>query len=273
MPSVGQRLDEMDEDAGPLDVPQELVAEAGAGVRPFDEARNVGHHELPVAIDVDDAEVGVLGGEGIVGDLRAGARQAGEERAFAGVGLADQADVGDDFQLQEQLAAFAFAAGRGIARGAVGGAFEMGVASAAVAAAGGDDGVAVLRQILESEAAFGVDDERAGRDFDDQVVGAFALLVCAAAGRAVVGAPEAVMGEGGEVVDAVFGDDDHAAAIAAVAAVGAAVRDIFFAPKADAAVAAAASLDFDGDAIDEHEWPEADIRLRKGRSRGAENVP
>ena len=128
----------------------------------------------------------------------------------------------------------------------------MRVALAAVAAAGGDDAVAVVRQVFEHEAVLGVDDERARRDFDDQVVGALALLVGAAAGRAAVGPPEAVMGQGGEIVDAIFGDDDHAAAVAAVAAVGPAVRDVLFAPKADAAVAAAASLDFDGDAIDEH---------------------
>ena len=101
----GQRLDEVDEDAGPLDMAEEFVAQAGAGVGTFDEARDIGHDELAVAIDVDDAEVGVLGGEGIVGDGGAGAGEAGEERALAGVGFADEADVGDDLELQEQLAA------------------------------------------------------------------------------------------------------------------------------------------------------------------------
>ena len=61
-----------------------------------------------------------------------------------------------------------------------------------------------------------------------------------------------VLGQGGQVVDAVLGDDDHAAAVAAVAAVGPALGDVLLAPEADAAVAAAASLDFDSDAIDEH---------------------
>ena len=72
--------------------------------------------------------------------------------------------------------------------------------------------MAVVREVFEREAFLGVDDQRAGRNLDDQVLGAFALLVRAAAWRAGIGPPEAMMGEGGQIVDAVFGDDDHAAA-------------------------------------------------------------
>ena len=56
----------------------------------------------------------------------------------------------------------------------------------------------------------------------------------------------------GQIVDAIFGDNDHAAALTAIATVGTAVRHILLAPKADAAVAAAAALDLNRDAIDEH---------------------
>ena len=56
----------------------------------------------------------------------------------------------------------------------------------------------------------------------------------------------------GEIVDVLVGHQHDVAAVAAVAAIRAAVRNILLAPKADAAVAAATSLDFNGDAIDKH---------------------
>ena len=51
------RLDEMHQHAGPFDVPQELVAQADAGVCAFDQARDVGHHERAVEVDLHDAQV------------------------------------------------------------------------------------------------------------------------------------------------------------------------------------------------------------------------
>ena len=48
----------------------------------------------------DDAELGVQGGEGVVGDFRLGGGDDGQEGGFAGVGQADQTGVGDQFQAQ-----------------------------------------------------------------------------------------------------------------------------------------------------------------------------
>ena len=69
---------------------------------------------------------------------------------------------------------------------------------------------------------------------------------------AAFGAPLFAVSEQGERIDARFGDHDDAAAVAAVAAIGATARDVFFATEAHAAITAAAGFDFDGDAIDEH---------------------
>ena len=46
--------------------------------------------------DGDDAEVGLEGGEGVVGDFGAGGGDARDERGFADVGVADEADVGEE---------------------------------------------------------------------------------------------------------------------------------------------------------------------------------
>ena len=248
----GLGLDEVDQHARAFDVSQELVAQAGAGVGAFDQARDVGHDERAVDIELHDAEVRRFGRERIVGDFRAGARDAAQQRALAGVRFADEADVGDDFQLEREAARFAFVAARVLARGLVGGRFEARVAFAAFAAVGGDHLLAGRRQILQHVAVVGVHDDRAGRNADDQIFGAAAVAVGAAAVLAALGAPLLAMGERDEAIDARLGDHDDAAAVAAVAAVGTAARHVLLAAEAHAAVAAAAGFDFDGDAIDEH---------------------
>ena len=47
----GQRLDQVDQHARPLDVAQELVAQADAAVRPLDQAGQVGQDEGALAAD------------------------------------------------------------------------------------------------------------------------------------------------------------------------------------------------------------------------------
>src|SRR5262245_6114187 len=128
----------------------------------------------------------------------------------------------------------------------------MRVAPASRAAARGDDALAIVRRVLERKAALRIDHERAGWHLDDEGLAAAALTIRATTGRAACRPPEAVMRKRCEVVHAVSGDDDDAAALAAIAPVGTAMRDVLFAAEADAAVAAAASLGLNRDAIDEH---------------------
>src|SRR5262245_54796938 len=128
----------------------------------------------------------------------------------------------------------------------------MRIALAVFAAAGGNDLISVMCQVLEHELLPSINQQRPGRDFDHQVIAALALLVRSAAGGTRLRLPKSVMRQGGQVIDTAPGDHNDAAAIAAVAAIGSAVWDVLLAPEADAAVATAASLDFDSDAIDEH---------------------
>ena len=72
----------MDDNRGAFDVLEELDAEAVAEVRALNEAREVGDGEglgVRKVANLDDAEVGFEGGEGVVGDLGAGGREAGDE--------------------------------------------------------------------------------------------------------------------------------------------------------------------------------------------------
>ena len=131
---LSRSVDEMQQHAAALDVAEEAVAEAGAFVRPLDETRNVGQHEL-ATVRVDDAELWRERGEGIVRDLRLGRADAGEERRLAGVRQTDESRVRDQLQPQPDPALLSRQAGVGVARRAVGRRLEVRVAEAAVAAA------------------------------------------------------------------------------------------------------------------------------------------
>ena len=91
-------------------MPEKLRSEPGAFAGAFDEAGNIRDDEAGVirrfAYD-DHAEVGLQRGERIVGDLGTRRRDARDQRAFAGVGIADEPDIGQQPEFQPQIALFA----------------------------------------------------------------------------------------------------------------------------------------------------------------------
>ena len=129
------RVDQMQQHAAALDMAEEAVAEAGAFMRALDQAGNIRQHEF-AAVGIHDAELRMQRGEGIVGDLRLGRADHGEEGRLAGIGQADEAGIRDQLQPQPDPALLARLAGIGVARRAVGGGFEMRVAEPAIAAFG-----------------------------------------------------------------------------------------------------------------------------------------
>ena len=98
------RVEQEDEDPRPLDVTEELVAEALAFVGALDQAWNVRQYEAVVFPQLDDAQVGFEGGEGIVGQFGSYGGQAGQKGGFARVRVADEPHVGDQLQLQFEQA-------------------------------------------------------------------------------------------------------------------------------------------------------------------------
>src|SRR5262249_44367258 len=99
---LDRKLDEVKEDPRPLDMPEEAVAEAGAFGGALDEAGDVGEDEAPAARQPDDAEVRRQRRERIVGDLRARPRHRREERGLADVGVAEEARVGEELELEAE---------------------------------------------------------------------------------------------------------------------------------------------------------------------------
>ena len=118
-------------------------------LRAFDQAGNVGQHEVAL-VDADDAEIGMERGEGIVGDLRLGGRDGGEEGRLAGIGQADEAGIGDQLQPQPDPLSCAVQAGIGVARRLVGRGLEMGIAEAAIAACASTNALADFGEVGRS---------------------------------------------------------------------------------------------------------------------------
>ena len=218
----GDGVDHVHDGGAALDVAEELVAQPAALARALDQAGHVGHGERGVA-GGDHTEVGDQRRERVVGDLGARPRDRGDQARLAGARVADQADVGDDLELEHDLQLVAGLAEEREAGRLALGAGQRRVAEAAAAALGDDELGAGADQVGEQLARGGGHHGAVGdRQHQVGAVGAAAVgagTVAAVLGRAV-GAVVVVEERGHVGVD----PEDHRAARAAVAAVGAAER-------------------------------------------------
>ena len=182
-------------------------------------------------------------GKGIIGDLRARGGNAANQRRFARVWHAEQADIGEQFQFETQIALLAFRAGFALTRRAVGRAFIAGIAETMKTALRDQQVLAIHGEIANQLISVINKYLRADRHGNQQILTAAAALVTPFAGTTVCRLKTAVETEIGERVDAILRDQIDTAAIAAVTAVRPAERDIFLTAEADDAVAALARAD------------------------------
>ena len=235
----------MQQQARALQVTQELVAQAGAFGRTFNQTRDVGDHKALLRTDAHHAEVGVQCGERVVGNLGARVRDRRDQRGLAGIGHAQQADVGQHLQFQLQAFLFARPARRLLPRRAVDRTLEAQVAKAAIPALGDGDDLARRQQLIQHVAGFYVTDDGAHRHLQRDVftsgakhVGAHAVLPA----LGIVPARIAVVDQG---VQTGIGHGKHMATATTVAAIGAAKFLVLLVPERDAAVPAVARGDVD----------------------------
>ena len=198
---------------------------------PFDDAGNVGHHERTAVTYLHDAEIGFQRGEGVVGYLGFRGRYYGEQRGFAGVRESDQPHVGEYLQFQNERPFLSGFARLSVARRLVGRCLEVPVAQTAPSAGEQDEFLTVFRHFAYDFACVGVAGHGAERY---GYHGIFAAL----SRRAGAGTRFTVLGEYVPLVFQVYqrpvlavAAQDDAAAPSAVAAVGPAESDEFFAPE------------------------------------------
>ena len=222
----------MQEDGGALDMTEEAVADAGPFMSAFDQPGNVGKHEIG-AVDAHHAEIGVKRGEGIVGDLRLGRADRGQEGRLSGIGKSDDAGIGDELEPKPDMHLLALLAGIGVARRLVGRRLEAGIAESAIAAAQQNDAVAGRNEIRDQGLPVFVEDLRA-RGHGQHHVGALgAGAVLAHAMPALLRLEMLLVAVVEKRIEVGHAFDDDVAAFAAVAAVRAAELDELLAPEAD----------------------------------------
>ncbi len=239
----------MQQQAAALHMAQEIVTQAHAFRRTFDQAGDVGADKALLFGHTHHAQHRGQGGEVVVGDLGLGGADHADEGGLAHVGEADETHVRNDLEFQAQMQVLAGQAGLGKTGNLAGGGGEPGIAPAAAAALGHHHRLGA-GEVGHNQAAVSLFQHGAAGHTDDQVFGVAALLPGTAAVFAVGGVVLALVAEvhqGGQVV--VRHKDDVAAA-AAVAAVRAAGCHEFFTVEADGTVAALACVQPDGSGID-----------------------
>ena len=247
----GGEVDEQAEHPRPLDVAEELVAEAATLAGALDQAGDVGDDELRAVTEADDAEVRLERGERVVGDLRLGRRDHADQRALADVREPDEGDVGHQLQLELEPALLTVLALLGEARSPPLVGQEPGVAAPAAAAGGGQPPIAVSQQLGQQLPGVEVLDDGALRHGDLQVLATPTVEVLALAVDAVAGASMWVVAEGEQRGDVVVGDEPDVAALAAVTAVRPAEGLGPLAPERHAACSPIASAHVELGLVDE----------------------
>ncbi len=244
------RVEEDDEDAGTLDVAEELVPEALPPGCTLDEAGDVGKDELAV-IERHDAEVGCERRERVIGDLRSRCGDPGDERALPSVGEADEGGVGDELQLERDPARGPVLTLLGEPGSTMGPGDECGITPASLAALGDDDPLAGADEVGEQRALL-VANHRPERHGQDEVGPAPAVAQLALAVGSRLCTPVGLAGVGKQCRRLRARLDDNVAAAAPRAAHRLAPG--LAAPPFEArdARAAVASLDVNSGLIDEH---------------------
>jgi len=232
---------------------EELDAEAGSEVGAFDEAGHVGYGEgffEGWVADPDNAEVGLEGGEGVVGDLGLGGGEARDQRGLADVGKADETGVGEQAEFEAVVVGFAGAAEFVFAGSLVRGGGKVLVATASAAAAGDDDLFVGVGEVVDEVAGVVVVEQGADGDFEDGVFAGGPGHIGAEAVAATLGLVLGVEAEVDEGVVGKRGLHEDIAAVAAVSAGGTAAGDELFSAECHATVAAIACFDPDSCFID-----------------------
>src|SRR5437667_4571242 len=255
------RVYEMNEEPRALDVPEETDAEARAQVRAFNQTGKISNDKsaselaaMPTgaAVGIDNAEIGLECGERIIRNFGPRRGNHGNQRRLTRIGVANQADIGEQFQLQAKMPLLAGKSIFMFARGLVPRLGKMLIAASTAPPMGDQYALAGRSKIGDGGAALIVKGKRADGHLQDHVLARMAGAVGAFAVASAIGLEFTIVTVSQQRVVVWVGFKINVAAMAAVTAGGTASRNIFFAPESDAAVAAVAGLHENFGFINEH---------------------
>src|SRR5882724_2174064 len=210
---------------------EEPEAQALPHVRALDDTGNIRGDERPVVRERHHTEVRLERREGVIGDLRASGGNDGEQRALARVRLAQEPDVGDQFEHQLELSFLAVLARLPFARAAMRRSGEARVAAAAAPTLRHEQGVAAREHLADELTGRGVAHLGAGWDREVEVGPRLAGHVLALAVLPPLGLPLGAIAIIQERREVHVGAHEDTTARSALPAVGPAFGDELFAAE------------------------------------------
>ena len=253
---------EQRQDARAFDVLEKAQAEPLPFVRALDDAGDVGDDERPMVRQSHDAEVRLECREGIVGDLGPRRRDHRQQRALAGVRLAEQADVGDQFEDQLDPALLACFAGLPFARRLMGGRGEVLVAAPPAAALRDEQRLVGLDHLAEDLTRVRVANLGTCRHGHEHVVAGFARHVLALAMLASFRHPPGVISIIQQRREIGIDLHEHTSALSTVSTVRPSLGHKLFPPKRRGAGASCAGDNLYHRTIDKHLMRNAECGMR-----------
>src|SRR5690348_5782283 len=254
---------------------EEARAEARALVSAFDETRNVGDYKgtactgRGIWISGNNAEMRFESGEWIRRNLRARGGNPRDQSGLSGVGKADEPNVREETEFEAQMALFAGTAGFVFARRLMPGLYKSRIAVTATTATAtsGEKTLAGLCEIEELLTGISVKDDGADWNGQNSWSAGAAVAIGAFAVTSALGLEFTIIAIAKERVVVGVRLDINVAAIAAVAAGWAAARNVFFAAKGHAAVAAIAGFDKNFGFVSKHRRNGDIAKTKRGPSR------
>ena len=241
----------VNEQAAAVNVPEKIMPQTRTLGGALNDAGDIRHDEGHALIYINNPQIGIQGRKVIVGDLRVGVGGDGKQGGFTHVGKAHQTHVRQKLQLQNHVPLLSLKTGFGKPGNLTGGGGVMGIAPAAPSALGEDE-VLAGGHVHNDLICFGVPDDGAPGDFDDQVFAPFArhfpTLTADTCGGLILALVAEIQKSGQVVVD----PENDAAAMPAVAAGRAAGGHIFLPVERHRSIAAPSADDGDAHFIHEH---------------------
>jgi len=242
---IASRVDQVDQDTAAFDMAEEAIANSRAFGGTCDQTRNVGKDEFAPLV-ADHAELRARGGEGVGPDFRLGVGHLIDEGRFSGIGKANEPGVGEQFEPQPDPHFLAILTRLVLARCAVGTGLIACIAATTHPAFEEGDTLPHLCQVGQKRAFIIIGkDLRADRHFDHKIFTARAITITPGARRPARCLEMLGIAEIDQRVEASNSFENDVATLSAIAAIRAAIFDIFFAAKADSPGATGTGADID----------------------------
>ena len=220
------------------------MAQASAFRSALDQAGHIGHDKAFLGTHAHHAQIGVQGGERVVGDFGARVGNGGDQGGLSRVGHAQQTHIGQDLELEFERAALTgptrgFLAGRTVGR-----AFVVHVAKTAITTLGQQNLFAGFQKFKQDLTRLGIGHDGAHGQLQDDVIAFDTKHVRAFAVFAALCVKTPRVTEVHQGVEAVVHQSIDVTAPTAVTAIGATEFFVFFVPEGSAAIAPIARSDF-----------------------------